>query len=74
MFKVEKGIPIPSKPSLYPFDKMEVGDSFLIACSEEEKYTMRNRAICAAWYERKKTKARYTVGTVAEGIRVWRYE
>lgn len=40
-FKIEKGIPVPkttrgsARTSAYPFDSMEVGDSFFIAASEK---------------------------------------
>ena len=27
-FKIEKGVPVPSFESKYPFSKMEIGDSF----------------------------------------------
>lgn len=42
-FKIEKGIPIPDKkdgcgrPSIYPFQEMEVGDSFPISSTDAKK-------------------------------------
>ena len=83
MIKIEKNVPIPDKcpndgrgkKSKYPFEKMEVGDSFL----HDEPYShaaqtrLHNAARNFKNYHRDKFDWKFTVRKV-EGnkIRVWR--
>lgn len=72
-FKVDKGIPIPStgrNAALYPWDAMEVGDSFLIPTERRPKSfsTMLSKI-----NDRKQPK-RFAMRTVQGGLRVWRVE
>jgi len=68
-FEIEKGIPLPARPNkVYPFDQMEVGDSFLIP---DHKY----RAVQAAASRAGKCSGkRFTVRNTKEGYRCWRIE
>lgn len=71
-FKVEKGIPAPEKSvreSKYPFELMEVGDSFVInACIE----TVRRRATKYRWSN---APWHFRIAKDADGnARLWRIE
>jgi hypothetical protein len=70
MITIEKDIPLPEakkvgKPSLYPFEQMEVGDSFFIA---KPKNTMS----AATYAYGKKAGKKFTVVEVEGGSRIWR--
>jgi hypothetical protein len=68
MFKIEKGVAIrQSKGSKYPFELMEVGDSFL-APSQESAHSA-----CRAYRVRAKSPG-FSISTQKEGDshRVWR--
>lgn len=70
MYEIEKGIPAPR--SKYPFDHMEVGDSFLISCEPEEAPRCQRR-ISGTISRLKKNRSRYFVTRKVEGgVRVWR--
>jgi hypothetical protein len=62
--KIEKGRPIPRN---YPFDKMEVGDSFLIP-----EYMRHESVYMAAMRYRKKTGKKFAVRRTADGYCCWR--
>jgi hypothetical protein len=67
---LEKGIAIPEKQKVvkYPYQYMEVGDSFLVPEGNLSK-------VCNASYrEWKKTGRKYTARVVEGGVRVWRVE
>ena len=68
MFTIEKNVPMPktSRVSKYPFDKLEVGDSFLVAGGK--KGTVAAAANAAA----KRLERKFTVRVVEDGVRVWR--
>ena len=72
-YRIEKDIPMASKftqPVKYPFDQMEVGDSFAFDYEEEEKRVSAN-----AYNYRKKTGKRFTVRKISETEgRCWRVE
>jgi hypothetical protein len=75
MYKIEKDIPLKEpKKSDYPFQKMEVGDSFLIE-AEKSEFKKHRAALFTAIY-RLNTKAgdqiKITTRTVEDGLRVWR--
>jgi hypothetical protein len=66
-FKIEKGIPIPSLRSLYPFDQMKVGDSFVVT-GEQCKGIHQ-----ALYYQNTKSGMKFTGRKLDEGkYRVWR--
>lgn len=83
-YEVEKGIPIPTinrtTRQLYPFDKMEVGDSFKVQLVLGEKHAKKFNSLNSAIHAfRKKNKClekRFTCRHIKEEeiIRCWRIE
>jgi hypothetical protein len=73
-FKIEKKVPLPnagSRFSAYPFEAMEVGDSFAIATREDAE---RVRGTAYSWAHRN-GKAKLTIRRQADGTyRCWRIE
>lgn len=89
--KIEKDIPIskverPSaklkrrwRRSKYPFDKMEIDNSFFLKATEKvpaRKLCMRLSSAAYHYVRRKKLDSQFTVRSVitdeAKGVRVWR--
>lgn len=80
--KVEKGIPLPPKPpkvgreSIYPWEDLPVGGSFLIAMDGDRKARRiaGNRVMkCGhGWYHRRKVKVSLEYRVVDDGVRIWR--
>ena len=73
--KIEKGIPMPDtrqKTSIYPFENMEVGDSFF--APNKTRQQMDNA--CGHWRKAKGWKfvLRYQQEDEVSGTRVWRKE
>lgn len=68
MIKIDKDIPLPSDKWMkkYPFEDMEVGDSFLVR--DQPRQHMSEHASRIG----KKLGRRFMVRTVPEGVRVWR--
>lgn len=70
MVRIEKGVPLPTNKSKYPFAKMEIGDSFVV------NETTPSRTSTYAHYAGKRLGMKFTVRTVEEEgrkvIRVWR--
>jgi hypothetical protein len=81
MIRIDKGIPVPRIKQLrntpkYPFDKMEVGDSFMILC-EEDKVKNQSRLISIAknsYLVNAKLKGiqSFTTRILEDGVRCWR--
>ena len=73
-FEIEKNVPLREKNVRwkYPFDEMEVGDSFFV----ENKDTTQMSALCKR--AGKRLGARFVTAKArkdnAEGVRVWRME
>ena len=68
--KIEKGVPLPSEPARrdpYPFDQMEIGDSFFVACTPGN----RSVAVQASKFSKKSGRT-FTVRRVEGGVRAWR--
>jgi hypothetical protein len=76
-YKIEKGIPLPppangrpqSKPNSYPWDDMEVGDSFFV--HDPQKV---NSVKVSAHNMNSRSKRKFTTRILDGGIRVWRIE
>lgn len=74
MIKIDKRIPLPSKPcgvgrpDLYPWAVMNVGDSFLIAGGNSQS------AASMAYTAGKRNDRKFAVRSVDGGVRVWRIE
>lgn len=78
-FVLTKGIPIPPaamRGTVYPFEQMEVGESFLIACEEDKKKTLVgniNSAISRFRQDPEHRKYKFHVSPkVQGGVRCWR--
>jgi hypothetical protein len=72
--EIEKNIPIPnpfSKKRLYPFDKMEVGDSFFVQ-SDNPKTIQKRLSVAINKYRRENITAKFSMRTVEGGVRCWR--
>lgn len=72
MIKIQKGIEMPNtkgRKMKYPFDTMEVGDSF-----EYPKGRAKNSVLSSAksWAKRNKEKKDFAVRTVDGKFRLWR--
>lgn len=73
MIKINKGIEMPKttqgRPSKYPFEKMEVGDSF-----EYPKGIYKGSLLSAAknWAKRNNKKWDFSVRTIDGKFRLWR--
>jgi hypothetical protein len=74
MFQIEKGVPIPPRrgggESIYPFDAMEVGDSFLVPNGTKSTKALHSAAQTA----KKRLGRSFAVRAVANGTRVWRID
>jgi hypothetical protein len=74
MFKIDKGIPVAprrgSRASIYPFDDMDVGDSFLVPFETKAAKAVH----AAAQVARRRLGRTFAVRAVAEGTRVWRID
>lgn len=75
MYKIQKNIPIPTKDArgrkkLYPFDDMEVGDSFAVPLIKKRSIS------CAVSQEHKKHQGerRFSVRVLKNEIRIWRVQ
>lgn len=70
MIEIERGIPMPQKvrgrDAKYPWEKMEVGDSFFV----QGRKTFGNQASTRSLKDGKK----YTTRKENGGVRVWRLE
>lgn len=66
--KVEKGIPLPIsfQAQRYPFDKMDIGDSFFI-----EKVEAQRLSAAASLYG-KRNNMKFSVRSIDNGYRCWR--
>ena len=75
-FCIEKNVPLPPARACtkYPFGDMEVGDSFLVACTDDQRRAVLTRVGVAANSHRRRHGRRYSSRTVSGGIRVWRIE
>jgi hypothetical protein len=72
--KIDKGMPIPPPPhKKYPFDLMEVGDSFFVPAGEDIERT-HNNLRCSALAFGLRRQQRFTTRREDGGVRVWRTE
>ncbi len=75
--KIEKNIPIPVTEIKYPFDKMDIGDSFFIP-EDDKKVRLKIQCAVRSYFNiyRKKTKATMKIisKSLENGVRVWRIE
>lgn len=73
MYKIEKGIPIPTVGTRrkFPFAEMKIGDSFFISQIEGETNSVRSTA---CYYARRNPGYKFRVKRVEGGTRVWRVQ
>lgn len=67
--KIEKNIPIPTISCKFPFDKMQVGDSFIIP--DEIPHT-RVRVKCIQYVKKNNLSHKFSIKKVNKGYRCWR--
>lgn len=72
MLEVESTVNIPQgtgrgRPSVYPFERMDVGDSFLVPSDRG----MKARLAASAW-KRNHSGWDYTSRQDVDGVRIWR--
>ena len=70
MIEIRKGVPMPAPTSKYPWDEMEVGDSFVVPA----KTTREKNSVRTAVYNRNRSHPAKTYKTriVPGGTGVWR--
>ena len=81
-FVIEKDVaPVSGKrgrrPTAFPLDQMEVGDSFLIECDTDEKKTVdswRRKLLTAKKRFTEQYDGKFSTAIVEGGLRVWRTE
>ena len=68
--KIDKGIPVPprgsNRASKYPYDKLEIGDSFFVKGKNATKFS------ASAYTQARKLGIKLTVRNEKDGVRVWR--
>ena len=78
MFQIESGVEIPpqSQPlrkTKYPFNRLNVGDSFVFpVATDEDREAIQNRLQSAAANWGRSRGMRFVTRRVTQGIRVWR--
>lgn len=76
--KIEKGIEMPrinSKNSYYPYEKMEVGDSFYIEVKEgENMWNVQSRLLTSSksFILKNNLQWKFTTRKMDKGFRIWR--
>jgi hypothetical protein len=73
--RIEKGIEVP-EPSFgrsrrYPFNKMEVGDSFFVGCAKDDLKSTMTKILSSARGQKAIGK-KFTTRVVDGGVRCWR--
>jgi hypothetical protein len=79
VFEIEKNIPVPERlesyPAVYPFDRMEAGDSFFVPNEGNETgvqtaYRVRNAS--AKFRRKHRPDWRFCTKAKSNGARIWR--
>lgn len=72
-YKIEKGVEIPRTAyQEYPFDEMEVGDSFFVEGGSTQISKGDSRAYRAAKMYGLRHSVEFSARTVEGGLRIWR--
>lgn len=80
MITIQKGVPLPPTQevvakSRYPWDLMQVGDSFLVPLEEgKTARQLMQRISPAASRHAARTGRKYALRIVEDGVRIWRVE
>ena len=80
VFKVDKDIKMPPRwqdggyTGIYPFNKMDVGDSFMVPAQSGNLRQQKRICAAAIWYCKRFNgkKFKFSVRAVSEGFRCWR--
>lgn len=80
MIKVDKNVPLPrrgmgNKRKLYPWNKLNVGDSFFVAVPKKADLSSVRASLVSGANQFRKRHApeqNHTVRAVSGGVRVWR--
>jgi hypothetical protein len=76
MIEIEKGIPRPQDIrgwEKYPWDRMEIDDSFFVPCKGRRFYKVANSVShCKRNFEKRNPGRKFTYCRVPTGVRVWR--
>lgn len=73
MLKIERDIPVPEtrgRHAKYPFNEMEIGDSFFVP-ADDRPIPILQRSIIASAH---KLESKFVTRAVDGGVRVWRVE
>ena len=74
--EIEKGVPLPCKVSrrIYPFDKMVVGDSFLVELKEgADSIPQKQKVYLAKWrFQQVYPERKFQTASCQNAVRVWR--
>jgi hypothetical protein len=65
-------IDLPPPRTIYPFAELEVNQSFLIDCLNEERLEVGKRARSAAYNFGRRHGSKFIARVVDGGVRVWR--
>lgn len=77
-FLIEDGIPLPSafinrrRKGRYPWDKLEVTQSFLVPGEMDALDRMMNSITSCRDWQQKKTGKQFILHKTSKGVRVWR--
>jgi len=78
MFEVEEGIKVPARgpgqKMKYPWNKMEIGDSFLVKASTDSRLKVQQCITACAGSYGKRHGMKFASRQVEDGVRVWRIE
>ena len=72
---VQKNIPINNvreTKSKYPFNEMDVGDSFFVKCDAETITSKRSTVMSSSIYYGRMAGKKFTSRTFPDGFRIWR--
>ena len=72
--QIEKDVPIPEDGRVkYHFAELEVGDSFAVHFSDDEKVRVRKNLYTAKWRAQKRLNRKFVARIVGKNeLRVWR--
>ena len=73
-YKVDHDVPAPLRATKYPFNKLNIGDSFFAPFDEVFTPDKRYRVAAAAYAAGKVQGKMFVTRTVDNGVRVWRVE
>jgi hypothetical protein len=75
-FIIEKNVPLPKKVSkrIYPFNEMEIGESFLVAIEENQNtYNQKQKIYMAMWrFCQVHPDKKFTTASYCNEVRIWR--